>query len=69
MFNKDNKTSSWFSGQCKECGFPVIYTQPPDNDNENDYQWYCSCPECKNHVNKKLTGDMERPDFVVYEPR
>lgn len=59
-------TRSWFAGICKECGFNVVVTQPKNIDTvpDNDYWWYCSNKECKNHEKGEETGDMQIPDWV-----
>lgn len=58
-------TSSWFTGLCVECGYPVVVTQPNMKTHPtDDYRWYCSNPDCIRHIHKEHTGDMENPEWV-----
>lgn len=60
-------TKSWFDGQCCDCGFNVIITQPDVvNFPISDYWWYCSNKLCKNHIGDH-TGDLEKPSWVTYQ--
>jgi hypothetical protein len=56
------RTVSWFSGYCKDCGYPIVVTQTGNDD--FDYWWYCSNKLCKNHEKGEQTGDMDVPSWV-----
>lgn len=59
-----SRTSSWLSGVCVDCNFPIVVTQPDiDNFPVSDYWWYCSNKKCTNHLIGEHTGDMEVPKF------
>jgi hypothetical protein len=61
------KNSSWLTGLCQICDYPVVVTQPdPEITTFEDYQWYCSNPKCKNHSKKEHTGDMGEPEWVKF---
>ncbi len=61
----DHSHSSWFTGICKICGFPVVVTQPDwEKYPTDDYWWYCSNKKCEFHKEGKHTGDMEQPEWV-----
>ena len=61
-----NENSSWFTGICKECGYPIVVTQPDaERFPTADYWWYCSNKKCKNHQEGEHTGDMEYPEWMV----
>jgi hypothetical protein len=55
-------TESWFDGQCKDCGYNLVITQPTEE--WKDYWWYCSNKECPHHHPGEQTGDMEFPTFL-----
>ena len=61
--------SSWLSGVCSICDYPVVVTQPseatePVDYDLYDYSWYCSNPDCENHSPPVGTGDMSNPKWV-----
>jgi hypothetical protein len=58
-----HRNSSWMSGHCRECGYPVVVTQAKDEC--MDYWWYCSHKSCTWHKYGEQTGDMEQPEWVV----
>ena len=56
--------SSWFIGECKNCGYKVIVTQPTEYG--CDYWWYCSNKQCKNHHPGEQKGDTDgSPSWVT----
>lgn len=59
------ETTSWFTGNCKDCKYNVIVTQPDSiRFPFCDYWWYCSNKKCHNHQEGTHTGDLEVPKWV-----
>ena len=52
--------SSWFTGLCVECKYPIVVYE------KEDYIWYCSNKDCINHHPGEHTGDMEVPKWVDF---
>jgi hypothetical protein len=57
---------SWIlsSSICKDCGCEIVVTQ---GDDETDYCYYCSNPNCMNHIDKEYLGDTEKCSFAIGE--
>lgn len=60
----EHRTSSWLHGLCKECGYPVVATQPTEP--YQDIWWYCSHKGCPHHDPGEQTGDQEEPTWIRY---
>ena len=59
--------SSWFAGLCNKCNYNVVITQPDETiDRYADYWWYCSNKKCEHHEKGEHTGDMEKPEWVIF---
>ena len=54
---------SWMlnNSVCKLCEYEIVVTQGF----ESDYYYYCSNPECENHIEGEDLGDMEECSFAI----
>jgi hypothetical protein len=55
-------TLSWFEGDCKVCGYPVVCTQATGSC--CDYAYYCSSTSCRHHVPEEVIDQDPLPDWI-----